>query len=98
VNKPIKPDKIAEAKLQYFPEIIFETFNKLIAENYSNGSAIIYEEDIVDRLIVSGITSDEIYDRGYLNVEEVYRVEGWKVIYKKPVYDDDYAASFTFKG
>jgi hypothetical protein len=38
----------------------------------------------------------EIFHRGWLDVEDAYRAEGWTVVYDKPGYNESYAASFTF--
>lgn len=46
----------------------------------------------------SSVNSNKIYDNGWLNVEEVYREQGWKVSYDKPGYNESYDAYFVFKG
>ncbi len=32
----------------------------------------------------------------WLNVEELYRAQGWTVTYDKPGYNESYPATFTF--
>lgn len=98
MNKPIKPSDIAQAKSKYFPEIVFETFNQMIAEKYTNGSATLKQDSIIQRLEEAGLDRKEIYANGWLNVEEAYRAEGWKVSYDKPAYYETYDAYFTFEG
>jgi hypothetical protein len=38
-----------------------------------------------------------IFDEGWLNVEEIYRAEGWLVEYDKPAYNESYRAFFEFR-
>lgn len=98
MTKPISPNDIASFKAKTFPPEVFEAFNELIAKNFSAGSADVKQKH-ASALIASklNITSSEVFDKGYLNVEEVYRAEGWKVNYDKPAYCENYDAFFTFK-
>lgn len=96
--EPIKPEEIAEAKAKYFPDFVIESVNALIAGCYTNGRANIKQKDIIAEIIKRGsITRDEIFDKGYLNFEEIYRSAGWSVNYDKPAYNESYDANFTFK-
>ena len=47
---------------------------------------------------VGRLTKAKIFSEGYLNVEEVYREQGWVVSYDKPGYNESYDANFKFKG
>lgn len=47
--------------------------------------------------IAAAIDRETIFRRGYLNVEEAYREQGWSVVYDKPGYNETYDASFEFK-
>lgn len=42
------------------------------------------------------ISTDEVYRRRLLDVEELYRASGWKVEYDKPAYCEDFEAYFKF--
>lgn len=94
--KPISPDEVGAEKQKHLPEIVFETFNRLIAQNFSNGRAKVMQEDVVHALTENCITTSEIDKNGYLNVEEAYRDAGWKVEYDKPGYNESYGAFFVF--
>lgn len=113
MSKAISPAGVAAYKAQSFPDYVFEAFNELIAANFSNGYADVKQKDVIARMMQiandhSQLSEDEanrlelldrsmIFARGYLNVEEVYREQGWKVAYDKPAYNESYDAYFTFK-
>lgn len=96
--KPVAPDEIAELKKKSFPYFVIETFNELIARSYSGGSATVYQDDAVALIVERGqATRSEIFDKGWLNIEEIYRAEGWSVNYDKPGYNESYRAVFEFR-
>lgn len=94
----ISPSEISEKKTELIPEDVLDVFNELIALQYANGSATVYQEDVVSRLNSLGYSDQTIYQRGYLNVEEIYRDKGWKVTYDRPSYNETYKAHFIFRG
>ena len=108
MTKPLSPDEIGLYKSKTFPPEVFEAFNELIAAKFSNGYATVKQEDVVER-IISKIDKDHdpedlptrtrsrIFAEGWLNVEEAYREQGWKVEYDKPGYNESYGAYFTFR-
>jgi hypothetical protein len=95
---PIKPSEVGIVQQRNIPEPVFEAFNELIAENWSISGATIRQDDVVARVMgkIEGLTRSDIFARGWLNVEEAYRREGWIVEYDKPGYNESYAATFTF--
>lgn len=98
--KPIRPDEIGEHKARIFPDFVLKAFNDLLAENFSHGSAKILQKNAIQRILQYGnMTQEErgqIFDNGWLNVEEIYRDAGWKVKYDKPGYCESYDAFFEF--
>ncbi|RYF51766.1 MAG: hypothetical protein EOO38_02330 [Cytophagaceae bacterium] len=98
MTKPISPKEVAAYKAQSFPDYVFEAFNELIAANFSAGSATVKQKDVKALIIAkSGNAALNVVERGYMNVEEVYREQGWKVEYDKPAYYEDYDAYFKFR-
>ncbi len=95
--QPIKPDEIVGEKERIFPDVVLESFNTIIARNFSNGSANVKQEDVIALMLEKGLTREEIHRNGYLNVEEIYRSKGWKVSYDKPGFNESYPATFTFR-
>jgi hypothetical protein len=96
VIKPIRPDEVVGAKEGVIPDIVFKVVNALIAEKFLNGRAVVRQSDIVIGLRAAGLTTPVIFDRNYLDIEDVYRAVGWKVVYDKPAYNETYEATFTF--
>lgn len=95
--RPISPDEVSDRKVQIFPDAVFESFNELIVENDCGGRSIVKQKDVVKLMESKGLNSAEIYKRGWLNIEEVYRKARWKVTYDKPGYgDNDFDAYFEF--
>ncbi|MFA6269902.1 MAG: hypothetical protein WC657_01670 [Candidatus Paceibacterota bacterium] len=94
---PVTPDDIAKGKENAFPYAVFEAFNQLILEHFSRGTATFKQEEVLTLLKNKGLNREEIFKRGWLDVEEVYRAVGWVVLYDKPGYNESYPATFTFK-
>ncbi|MBI2120170.1 MAG: hypothetical protein HYT94_00935 [Parcubacteria group bacterium] len=94
---PIKPGDIAKVKKTIFPDKVFEAFNELIVAHFSNGLSTIKQDDIVELMVKKGLERNQIFNNHWLDVEEVYRDEGWKVEYDKPAHCESYPATFTFK-
>ncbi len=94
--KPITPDELGSVRLQSFPPEVIKVFNGLITQEFQNGRAVIVQEDVLDILDRVGIPRATVLEKGYLNVEEIYRDAGWSVKYDKPAYNETYHATFTF--
>jgi hypothetical protein len=96
--KPISPKDLADNKLRTLPEYVIRAFNDLITEKFDDGSAVILQKEAVARIktLNRDISSEEIFNLGYLNVEAIFRKAGWKVEYDKPAYNEDYEPTFIF--
>lgn len=94
---PIKPEEIAAEKERTFPDAVFSSFNELITQNWDGSSATIRQHEVVALMVKRGLKRAEIFDKGWLDVEDVYRSVGWDVEYDKPGYNESYSATFTFK-
>ena len=94
---PISPSDVAGAKERTFPNEVLESFNELITQKFSGGSATIQQDDVVKLMVQKGLDHGEIIDKGWLDVEDVYRASGWHVEYDKPGFNETYPATFTFK-
>ena len=94
---PIKPSEIGQGKADVFPDAVFEAFNQLIAEQFSQGCATIKQDDVVALMEQKGLGQAEIQRKGWLNVEDAYRAAGWAVEYDKPGYNESGPATFTFR-
>lgn len=94
--KALKPDEVVIARKVSMPDAVLEVFNELITENFRGRYAVVYQEEVVKRLIKKGLDRKDIYDKGWLDVEDIYRQEGWTVVYDKPGYNESYRAYFRF--
>lgn len=95
---PISPDEVHGRKLEAIPQQVFEAFNELIAQNFSHGAATVRQKTVVDNIIDRmGCSREEIYNKHWLDIEDLYRNAGWKVEYDKPGYNESGNAYFKFK-
>ncbi len=98
---PFAPQEARESNACSIPVVIINAVNKLLAENIGMGRTVTLKQD--DILEAAGAGKDnnqfrqQIFDRGWLNLENVYSKYGWKVTYDKPAYCETYPATFTFK-
>ena len=93
--KPIKPSEVVSAKGATIPDFVIEAFNAEIAEQWSGSSAVVRQDAVVRRVKAANDAVE--FDYKWLNVEPLYRVEGWSVVYDKPGYCETYPATFTFQ-
>ena len=105
---PITPDEALQNKKSSIPDVVFDVFNELIAERYIEGQSLtIFQDEVVARICSCTCNDDdkdaiaakkqEIFDKHWLDVEQIYRSFGWTVIFDKPGYCENYKASFKFK-
>ena len=96
--KPISPDEVVIQKIKDIPDEVIDCWNKAIAENWRGTSyAIIYQNAIVDKLAsVMNVEHGLIFKNGWLDIENIYGENGWKVEYDKPGYNESYEAFFKF--
>tara|TARA_R110000851_G_scaffold16580_1_gene53902 strand:- start:4 stop:300 length:297 start_codon:yes stop_codon:yes gene_type:complete len=96
MTQPIKPEEV-KATTAHIPDYVIKSFNELIGENWNGSSAKFTQDEVIERVVSKhDISSDEIFMKGYLNVEPAYRELGWKVFYDKPTYCETYKATFKF--
>ena len=94
---PIKPEDLPKQKREQIPDLIIETVNKLIAKNWNaeTREATVYQDDIL-KAIGKKLDHDEIFDNHWLDIEDIYLAQGWKVVYYSPAYCENYRAYFVF--
>ena len=94
MTRPIRPDEVVKT----IPPEVIEIVNEMIKERWNGSSATIMQDDVVRRVCLKmKVMSDAVFDKGWLDFEDVFRAEGWKVTYDKPGYCEDYAAFFRFE-
>lgn len=99
--KPITPAELKTKLKDIIPDFVIEAVNNLLHEKYrsSGGEIHIKQQEVVDEImrLNTKINRDKIFDKGYLDFEELFEEYGWKVEYDKPGYNETYEAFFTFK-
>jgi hypothetical protein len=96
---PITPKDVVAVKTKLLPPQVYEVWDRLIAGAWRNNAAVVYQDDAMDALaplLPREETRQELFNNGWLDIEEAYRNVGWKVVYDKPHYSESYRASFTF--
>ncbi|HTE57136.1 MAG TPA: hypothetical protein VK694_00170 [Verrucomicrobiae bacterium] len=93
--EPIRPEEAAEAF--HVPDEVIGVFNDLITEGCVNGHVTVMQKDVVKRLVDMGVSRKDIFDKGWLNVEQLFEGAGWEVGYDRPGYNESYEPSFTFR-
>jgi hypothetical protein len=97
--KPITPDEIMGKLENIIPQSIILAVNELLTEKYrGTGDVSIKQKDIIERaiLIDETLTSNIIFEKKYMDFEELYKKSGWSVSYDKPAYNEKYDAYFIF--
>lgn len=95
--KPIKPEETVGLKKSMIPDEVIQSFNEMIAQNMSCGRSSFKQKDVVALIASKGIDINELYEKQWLDVEDVFRAEGWIVEYDKPGFNESYDAVFTFR-
>lgn len=94
---PIKPTEVAKRKEHEIPDGVFDVFNAMIAAAWNGRSATIKESDVALEIADKfQISTEEVYKRHWLDVEDAYKRAGWRVRYDKPGYNETYPATFEF--
>jgi len=97
MRKPLSPASVEKAKAREIPSVVIEIFDGLITENWSDGEAVVGQNEAVKRIAERlKISRQAVFDRGLLDVMSVYERAGWKVAYDKPGFNETYEATFTF--
>lgn len=94
--QPLKPEEVTELKEKTIPDVVFETFNELIVQNICNGYSTFKQKDVVALLVKRGLNREEIFAKGWLDIEDIYRKVGWTVVFDQPGYNESYDATFKF--
>ena len=82
---PISPKDVNKTKPDSIPPDVIEAWNRLIESSWKGGKAVIIQGEITDILQqIMNVPSSVVYQRGWLDIENLYRDVGWKVTYIPP--------------
>ena len=100
---PISPGQATQKKLDDIPEFVFDAFNEAISADLNmNGCATVMQGEVADSIVQHAskhgviVTRNDVFARKWLDVENHYRQAGWRVVYDKPAYNENYEANFRF--
>jgi hypothetical protein len=96
--EPISPNEVKKI----IPDFVIEAVNHLIKEKWNGVNATVLQDEILDIIASDDIDDDkpskrEIFEKNWLDFEDLYREKGWIVEYDKPGYNEFYKAKFIFK-
>lgn len=93
MTRPITPQEIHSQ----IPDEVIEIFNTLIFTRWRAGRAYFRQDEVVDLICAKlQISSDEVFARGLLDVEPIFKAAGWKVDYEKVMAGETGHSNFTF--
>ena len=101
----ITPEEAEKARKSSIPDYVFQAFNELLAENFYNVGTIIYQHEVLKRIInlyPSIIENDKdsivnsLFVNHWLDIEKFYERAGWKVTFYKPTYYEDFDPYYKF--
>ena len=98
--KPLAPSEVVSAQVAMFPDFVIETWNAAISKNWDGTRSRILQKDIVYELIALSptlINSADVFSKHWLDIEALYRLEGWIVEYDNPSFNESYESHFLFK-
>ena len=102
--KPIKPSEVK----QEIPDWVIQGANECITENYReiDGESHFTQDELIEHVLkhvpcehddtLMGVRA-KLFKNNWLDIEPIYRKEGWIVEYDRPAYNESYPANFTFK-
>ena len=108
--KAISPAEAAGNKVNVVPKELIEAINLLITEKYRGAgkSFSIKAKDIIEKansLLTpgdgdytdgDGRVSIDWYDKGFMDFEPIYEVQGWKIRYEQPDYTESFDSYYEF--
>lgn len=97
MTKPISPQEVVQLKSEQIPHGVIKAFNETIAAHYTAGKAEVPLQHVLDRIAIHMNTPEDAIPDWWLDVEDIYRQEGWKVTFYKPARDENFKSFFDFR-
>lgn len=95
--KPISIDEVQFKKNEEIPDEIIESFNKLIVKNWDGHSSVVKQDALLREINTDKYTRQQIFENNWLDIEPLFRKEGWRVFYDKPGYNENYTPFWKFQ-
>lgn len=98
IIKPFTPAQAKVEKINTIPWMIIEATNQLLAEKYNAASIRIDIDKIIARAIALDTTDKlnqhDIFKNHWMDIEDVYREQGWIVVHESSDYTDSRQYSY----
>ena len=95
MSKPISPSELLTKRSREIPSEVIDIFNDLLLEKFSGGMAIIYLSTVTEKVNKHTFPAFEMW---WLDVEDIYREQGWKVDFVKQSIGDSFKSHYVFRG
>ena len=101
----ITPEEAEKARKSSILDYVFQAFNELLAENFYDVGTIIYQHEVLKRIIniYPYIIEDDkdsivnsLFVNNWLDVKKFYERSGWEVTFYKPSYYEDFDPYYKF--
>lgn len=95
--KPLSPSDINLKNR--IPSYVIEAVNELIKKYYIGKSFTFTQDELIQKIISLGpyeLRKNDIFDKKYLDIEQIYNENGWTVQYELPCRDESFDAYFKF--
>lgn len=91
------PEEAAAEHKTSIPQEILDVVNALLTKRINHSVISIRQKEVLEGLGETDIAVKDVFDRGWLDLEDLYEAKGWSVTYDKPGYNETYDAGWTFK-
>lgn len=97
----ISPKEAMEKFEKEIPKKVFDCWNQLIISNlkinHNLASSTFKLNDLIQLLCkVMETNQNEIENKGWLDLEHIFISRGWKVVFDKSPYNENYSSCYKF--
>lgn len=95
--EPIRPSEARKEIKKALPAFVIEAVNILIVSNLdSNDHANFTYDELEEKIQELNPDKESEFNRAWLDVEDIFRDYGWKVVVDNPGYCETYKGNYTF--
>ncbi|MBQ7824230.1 MAG: acyl-CoA thioesterase [Bacteroidaceae bacterium] len=96
--QPINPNEIINEKIKAIPDQVIRVFNELIARNWNNDRSIVFANEAIEFIkFLTGASKDTIIQNHWLDVEPLYKKNGYEVTYHESQADQYFPSYYEFR-